>query len=282
MTNKEILRIAMEQHATDANCSPDDFTRNENVVVVSKPNENARRYLNLPFFCDLIYYGDNIVASVDERIYDFVKNYIDAEHPHRCFETPKLHQLTEEFSKYGYLPAFQAEYWLPDIDILNTLKNRQSAGAGFMPAWQNRSDMAGRHKAVPCEMRIIEKSGFDGLYLPEWGNALCEKRKHLDVLAIGAYENDNDKLIGLAGCSADCETMWQIGIDVLPGYRRQGVAAALTSYLAIEIINRGKAPFYCCAWSNIGSARNAIKSGFRPAWAELTAVKAEEAMKWNT
>ena len=63
MTNAEILRIAMQQHAIDANCLPSDFLKKENVVVVSAPNENARRYLNLPFFCDLITYGGNIVAS---------------------------------------------------------------------------------------------------------------------------------------------------------------------------------------------------------------------------
>lgn len=37
----------------------------------------------------------------------------------------------------------------------------------------------------------------------------------------------------------------------------------------------GKVPFYCCAWSNIKSARNAIKSGFTPAWVQIT-VKSEE------
>ena len=86
---------------------------------------------------------------------------------------------------------------------------------------------------------------------------------------MGAY--DNDTLIGLAACSADCEDMWQIGIDVLPEYRRKGIAAALTSELALEILKRGKVPFYCVAWSNIKSVRNAIKSGFRPAWVEMTA-----------
>ena len=44
------------------------------------------------------------------------------------------------------------------------------------------------------------------------------------MLAVGAY--DNGKLIGLAGCSADCEMMYQIGVDVLPEYRRKGLAAA--------------------------------------------------------
>ena len=80
---------------------------------------------------------------------------------------------------------------------------------------------------------------------------------------------------------ADCDTMWQIGVDVLPEYRRKGVAGALTSRLALEIIKRGKVPFYCCAWSNIKSAGNAIKSGFRPAWAELTVKPADFVDKLN-
>ena len=89
------------------------------------------------------------------------------------------------------------------------------------------------------------------------------------MLGVGAY--DGDTLVGLAGCSADSDTMWQIGIDVLPEYRRQGIASALTSRLAVEILKRGKVPFYCAAWSNIKSVRNAIRSGFRPAWVEMTA-----------
>ena len=88
------------------------------------------------------------------------------------------------------------------------------------------------------------------------------------MLAVGAYDDGN--LIGLAGCSADAEQMWQIGVDVLPEYRRKGIASALTSKLAIEILNRGKVPFYCTAWSNVRSVRNAIKSSLIPAWVEMT------------
>ena len=108
--------------------------------------------------------------------------------------------------------------------------------------------------------------------LPEWSNALCKERKHLDVLGVGAY--DGDRLVGLAACSADCGDMWQIGVDVLPEYRRRGIASALTSALTKEIIGRNKVPFYCTAWSNIRSARNAVKSGFAPAWVEMTAKPA--------
>lgn len=254
MNNIQILRIAMEQHAIDANCSPDDFTRPNNVAVISKPNENARRYLKLPFFCDLITYGSNIVASVDERVFDFVQKYMDTEHPHGCFEMPQIHHLTNEFIKYGFLPCYQAEYWLPNVDVLREL---------------------------PCryETCTLEQKDFKDLYLPQWSNALSPARPQFDVLGVGAY--DGGELIGFAACSADCDTMWQIGIDVLPAYRRQGVAAALTSQLAVEILKRDKVPFYCCAWSNLASARNAIKSGFRPAWVEHTAIEKEKALEWS-
>jgi predicted GNAT family acetyltransferase len=99
------------------------------------------------------------------------------------------------------------------------------------------------------------------------------------VLGVGAY--DGDKLVGLAGASADCNTMWQIGIDVLPDYRRRGIASALTSRLAVEILERGKVPFYCAAWCNVKSVRNAVRSGFRPAWVEMTAKSCETVDEMN-
>lgn len=117
------------------------------------------------------------------------------------------------------------------------------------------------------------REDFAHLYTPQWSNALCQDRSHLDVLAVGAY--DGDRLIGLAGCSADCEDMWQIGVDILPEYRRQGVASAITSRLALEILERGKVPFYCAAWCNIRSVKNAVRCGFYPAWAEMTAKPVE-------
>ena len=45
MTNKEILRIAIEQSAVDANCQPEDFMKTEPVIVTSRKNPDARRYL---------------------------------------------------------------------------------------------------------------------------------------------------------------------------------------------------------------------------------------------
>ena len=248
MTNQEILKIAMEQSAADLCALACDFEGRENVVVISRENDMARRYLKLPFSLQLVSYGNNVVASVSPDFREIAENYINQYPVEHLFETPHMHALNDELMKKGAKICFMAEYFLPDVNALRELE-------------------------CPYELRVLGQEDFADLYLPEWSNALCKDRAHLDVLGVGAY--DAGRLVGLAGCSADCDTMWQIGIDVLPEYRRRGIASALTSRLAIEILNRGKVPFYCAAWCNVKSVRNAIKSGFRPAWVEMTAKPAE-------
>ena len=79
----------------------------------------------------------------------------------------------------------------------------------------------------------------------------------------------DDKIIGMAGASADSETMWQIGIDVLPEYRGRGIGTNLVTLLKNEVLKRGKIPFYGTVESHLNSQNIAISAGFFPAWAEL-------------
>ncbi len=238
----------MRQSAIDINCAPEDFQKSGHVVVEAKLGAKARAYYQEPIACNLVSYGNNIVASVKEEYREIVEEYIRKFSWYHCFETPNLHWLNERMQASGQKVCFMAEYFLPDVDRL-------------------------MERECGYELRLLGPRDFEGLYLPQWSNALCERRKALDVLGVGAY--DGEKLVGFAGCSADCDSMWQIGVDVLPEYRRQGIASVLTGNLAIEILKREKVPFYCCAWSNIPSARNAVKSGFVPSWVELTVKPAE-------
>ena len=48
-TNKNIVQAAMQQSAVDANCKPEDFMQEKNIIVSSKANPKARKYLTLPF-----------------------------------------------------------------------------------------------------------------------------------------------------------------------------------------------------------------------------------------
>lgn len=243
MTNQDILQIALQQSAYDCNCNPEDFLSNENIITISRKHPLARKYIPLPLQCDLVSYGSNVVAQTSEELRPLVEAYLNKYPVEHCFETPHIHALDEMLAPYGLKVCFMAEYFLPDVSLKET-------DCGYT-------------------LRVLQPEDFQHLYTPQWSNALCENRKELDVLAVGAY--DQEKLIGLAGCSADCETMYQIGIDVLPEYRRHGIATALTVRLAREIMKLGKVPFYCAAWCNLKSVKNAIKAGFSPAWVEITA-----------
>lgn len=244
MTNDDILQVALRQSAIDCNCNPEDFLSDECVMTISKADSRARKYIPLPLRCDLVSYGSNVVAQTSSDLTELVREFLCTYPPEHCFETPNLHVLDEALRPHGLKICFMAEYFLPDITAL---------------------------KAHECgyELRVLQKEQLSDLYREEWSNALCKARKELDRMAVGAY--DGEKLVGLAGCSADCVSMYQIGVDVLPEYRRKGIAAAVTSRLALEIMALGKVPFYCAAWSNLKSVRNAIRCGFRPAWVELTA-----------
>lgn len=247
MDNTTIRDLALQQSAYDCNCSPEDFRAEENRVFESTVSDKARRYLKLPHICNLVSYGTNIVAVGKKDLLPEISRFINCiPSIEDCFETPGIYPLNRILEKEGAKICFMADYFLPDIDAVF----RFSA-------------------SCPYELRILTPEDFAELYVPQWKNALCEDRKHLDMVAVGAYDNGN--LIGLAGASADCDTMWQIGVDVLPFYRRKGVGAVLTNRLAREIFNRDKVPFYCAAWSNVKSVKNAIGSGFRPGWVEATA-----------
>ena len=247
MTNAEILDIALAQSAINCCCAPEDFFAAKPIVNVTHPRTGLPAYFDPPQICDLVSYGSNVVACCTEELAGPLAAWLDSlDTPHDAFETPELYRLNTLLAPAGARAQYQAEYFLPDIDAV----------------------MAAT-PSCPYELRVLGPEDFHDLYQPAWSNALCDKRPQLDVLGVGAY--DGDTLVGLAGCSADCADMWQIGIDVLPSHRRRGIAATLTNRLASETFARGKVPFYCAAWSNLRSVRNALASGFKPAWVEVTA-----------
>lgn len=89
----------------------------------------------------------------------------------------------EKLKPYHANICFMAEYFLPDVNH-----------------WAS----------VPCqyETKVLTPDELEQFYLPQWSNALSLVRPHFDQLGVGAY--CKGQLIGLAGCSADCDTMWQI------------------------------------------------------------------------
>ena len=120
---------------------------------------------------------------------------------------------------------------------------------------------------------LFEQHNFYELECELYGNenfpnAICDKFKpeRPDVLCVVAM--DGDKIMGMAGCSADTPELWQIGIDVLPEYRGRGVAKTLVTLLRNETFRRGAIPYYGTSLSNLASWKTALECGFKPCWVE--------------
>ena len=169
MTQKDLFNIALAQSAIDLSCTPEELVSGKKVVVESLPHPKARAYLRLPFACNLVSYGGGVVASVSPEVRDIVTHYIEKYPTEHLFETPNLHALDDALAPHGLRTCFMAEYFLPDLSALRPL---------------------------PCKyrLRLLGPADFTELYLPQWSNALSDKRPHLDVLGVGAY--DGDTLIG--------------------------------------------------------------------------------------
>ena len=116
MTNKDILEIALQQSAYDCNCKADDFLSEQNMVTLSKANPKARKYLPLPLECDLVSYGNNVVAQVSERTKSAVSEYINKFDVYRCFN-----MLNDLLAPFDLKVCFMAEYFLPDVTKLKAL-----------------------------------------------------------------------------------------------------------------------------------------------------------------
>lgn len=239
----------MKLLSLEYNCEPDDFLRPNNILTASELYEGRRVYSSDKYFFHMVTMGKNAVVTADERMHDFLRGYIDGKRGHYLFEIPNLLPIERELNKYGYTLTQTYHMFLPD-------------------------------RRVEAEKNYPVKWFFDdeirGFYGDErFPNAICPEYKpeRPDRIVVCAY--DGDTIMGMAGCSEDAPHWQQIGIDVLPEYRSKGVGTYLVTLLKNMIAECGDIPFYGTSVSNYHSWNIALNCGFRPAWLEIGAEKAE-------
>ena len=119
-------------------------------------------------------------------------------------------------------------------------------------------------------------------------NALCYSPTQPDYIAVAIPKNNDQPVTredgsfiegsvkGIAGASIDGKYVRQIGIDVDPLSRGEGIASTLVTVLKQRIIKDGFLPFYGTSESHSVSRMVAIKSGFLPAYSELVVGKKDK------
>lgn len=236
--------------AVEFNCSPDDFTKQENILTVSALNEGRRKYSPEKYFFHMATTGGNAVITADESLHPFLRGFMNAEFGHWLFELPNLLPLEKELNKFGYTLSQSHHMFLPSENVLP-------------------------EKSYPVKW-FYGKEEISPFYGDRrFPNAICGKylEERPDTIVVCAYDADGETIMGMAGCSEDTAGWQQIGIDVMPEYRSKGAGTYLVTLLKNEILRRGDIPFYGTSLSNYHSWNIALNCGFRPAWVEIGADK---------
>ena len=256
MKYDEVLKTAAGQSANDFLCRPDDFF-SDAYTIISVPQTpdsmmtQHKSCYDIPHFCSMACFGKGTVAAAAPELIPFMQIYLEKNNGYHSFDSPQLSALNKELSKFNQEIRYIALYYLPDRLLL------ENAAGNFS-------------KPDELKIRIFEEKDIAQFYTDDrFHNAFDygADTGRKDVLAAAGYVDG--RLAGIAGASNDAEHMFQIGIDVIPGFRQRGIASALVRTLADEILRRGVIPYYSCAWSNIPSQNTATASGFCSAWVEL-------------
>ena len=248
---QEIMDIVKKQIAIEYNCSVNDLSSSNNIVNVSKDIEEGRHFINGRFFFQMATFGDNAVITANESIHNWLKEYVKNKKGHTLFEHNNLLEIEKKLNYYNKKLYHTHHMFLSHTDILP--------------------------KDINYKIKWFENEEIHQFYETKmFPNAFCTKYnpKRPDVLAVAAY--DEDKIIGMAGCSADTPLLWQIGIDVNEYYRGKGIGTYLVTLLKNETERRGKIPFYGTSLSNLYSWGIALNSGFTPAWIEIATIEKKE------
>ena len=244
----DMIEAAAEQLSVDLACSPFDFLKDTNTTVFSKLMFGRRIFKEEKDFFHLATFGNGTVASVDPQIHSFAEALLSKMDGVKIFDAEGVYIINKELEKYGKVLAAFNQYYLPRTPYK-------------LPV------------ACDFKLELYEGDQISLIYdNAVFQNALLYKNTgtRRDVLAVCA--KNADKIIGMAGASNDSERFWQIGIDVLPEFRQNGLATLLVSTLTHEILMRGAIPYYGTWWSNIASQNVAQSCGYYPVWAEMYAI----------
>ncbi len=232
MTQREMIDIVRAQLAVDLNCQEVDLLKPADTFVFAeyRENEGHRHFFDSKHHFEMLNMGGATVVSATEPILSYMKARLEGFTPKQAYG---MEFVTE-----------QSLYFLPDLARLV----EQSFADGV-------------------EVEVVYDSDIHEFYKIEgFRNAIQYNPNHVRPDKIAVVARVEGEIAGMAGVSADCERLWQIGIDVMPQYRKYGLAAALVTKISTVTLQQGKIPYYGTATCNIASQRVAYKCGFNVAW----------------
>lgn len=183
-----------------------------------------------PPFLQLAAIGERVVVSASPELLPRVRELTEGRSRDEIFELPLV---------YG-----QTIHFIPD-----DLTNRP------MPDGYEYSLLEGE--------ALRELAGLRG-----FPNSLAFDGNGHTGTGIVCFAKSGSKIAALAGAGQESENLWEMGVDTDTAHRGKGLGAALVGWLARELMERERVPFYSASVTNIGSQSVAHRAGLRPIWVD--------------
>ncbi len=228
-------------------CHEDDFTREGTILSVAEVREGRMKFPVREKSLSIVSMGKGVSISCTADRIDWARKHLGSLTREQLFSTSTIARIQHYVEHDGQ--------WL----------------AGPIQRYVcSREDL--RPFIIPKEINVtlVEREDISSLYTHDrFRNALSYHVESVrpDVLASVAEYQGN--VVGIAGASADCDVMWQIGVDILSEYQGYGIGKALVGTLSQALWKREIIPYYSTTVSNLQSRQLVSSLGYWPAWVEL-------------
>ena len=236
--------ILAAQLADDFCCTTDDVLSPAPVFSVLEMREGQRRYSSAGDAFKVAVAGDKLLIAAAPDMLAWCRERYANGNPAWFMEMDTLRELDARLAQDGLYIASAHPFFLPERPV-----------TPVTDGWDIRWYEVEAIEQFRGDKRFPQSFAFNPFSPDE----------------LGVSASVNGEIVAMAGASRDSARMRQIGVDVRPDMRGQGLGSMVVSLMKNEIERRGFLPFYGTAMSHISSQRTALRAGFSPAWTELYA-----------
>jgi GNAT superfamily N-acetyltransferase len=236
--------------AADLACDERDLMTEGFRVVIAEERAGRRAFPQGPKVLTIATMGTGTVVSCDASRLDWARTALGGLTCDQIFASETVAALSARIARDGQVLAG------PDLKFACIEEELRATPA--LP--------------TSVELEVLEGRAVADLYRhPGFRHALSYRTEGPRPDIVAAIARAEGEVVGIAGASADCEAMWQIGVDVVDGQRRRGIGRAIVSRVTAEVLARGRFPHYSTLVSSLSSSRLALSVAYRLAWVELYA-----------
>jgi GNAT superfamily N-acetyltransferase len=240
-----IRRVLAATHA----CHEDDFMREGTNVVVAEVRDGRMKYPMPERSLSIVTLGKGVSISCTTGRIEWAKKSLGGLTREQLFSASTIARVQRHIEQDGQ--------WLAG-PIQRYVCSKEDLRAFIIPE--------------EISVTLVERGDIPALYAhDQFRNALSYHIESMRPDVLASVAERHGAVIGIAGASADCDVMWQIGVDVLSEYQGRGIGKALVGTLSQALWKRDIIPYYSTKVSNLQSRQVASSLGYWPAWVDLYA-----------